>query len=167
MIDIETLDVQPTATILTIGAQAFDPLSEEFYDSFYARINIDNQTDRTVDDGTVDWWGKQPAAAQAEAFGEEDRVELKDALEDLHKLAWNANRVWANGIAFDMTILENAYKSFDMPLPWQYYKVMDARTIYNIANAGRLGNSHHALEDCVNQVVLLQKAFNKLGVKSL
>jgi hypothetical protein len=169
MIDLETLATTPDAVILTIGAQSFDPFTEDkFYDDhFYARIDTECQDERAIDDGTVEWWGKQGPEAQAEAFGEENRWDLKEALEALHPIIWKAERIWANGIVFDMGILEHAYKSLGLTLPWQYYKVMDARTVYNVAKAGRLGNSHHALEDCVNQIVLLQKSLKKLNIRRL
>lgn len=168
MIDIETLGVTPDSVILTIGAQGFEPISGEVYpkQTFYRKIEIDSQ-DRYVDDSTVEWWGQQAEDVREEAFGEEGRIPLEDALDELHSLAWNANRLWANGIAFDFTILENAYKSFNKPIPWQYYKVMDARTVYKIAGAGKLGNSHNALEDCLNQIILLRDSFEKLEIKRL
>jgi len=45
MIDLETLDVLPTATILTIGAVKFDPfgdLQKEKQDTFYVKVDIDS-----------------------------------------------------------------------------------------------------------------------------
>lgn len=169
MIDIETLSTQPNATILNIGAIGFDPFTTTVYDqhSFYARINTDSQTNRHIDDNTVGWWAKQCAEAQEEAFGEDNRVELSDALDDLAKLIRKSGNIWANGIAFDMTILENAYKELNKSLPWQYYRVLDARTLYKLNPSGRLGNNHHALLDCVNQIELLQKCVVKLGITKI
>lgn len=169
MIDIETLGTDPDCTILTIAAQSFDPFSSTFYDAqMYCRIDIDSQPNRTVDELTLEWWAKQGADAQKEAFGTEGRVPLEQALDELYQIAWKSNRIWANGISFDMTILEHAYKSFGKPLPWQYYNVLDARTVYKMnPDKEKLGNSHHALEDCVLQIDLLQRTLAKLGIKSL
>ena len=169
MIDIETLSTKPNATILNIAAQAFDPFSTTFYEQqFYTRVDTEDQDGRDIDDGTMEWWAKQGADAQEEAFGEDNRMLLKESLEQLTKICWNADRIWANGIAFDMTILEDAYKSFGMPIPWQYYKVCDARTVYKMnPDRERLGNSHHALEDVILQIDLLQRTLAKLGIKSL
>jgi len=95
-------------------------------------------------------------------------VPLKDALDELKGLMWHAERIWANGIAFDMTIIEHAFKSYDMPIPWQYYKVMDARTVYKMSpDREKLGNSHHAFEDVILQIGLLQRTLKKLNVSSL
>jgi len=166
MIDIETLDVTPTSTILTIGAQGFDPFSTKFTKvTYYKRLTIDSQNERTVNDDTVEWWGKQAADAQEEALGDgDDRVEIKIALEELAKIAWKHSRIWANGTTFDMVILEDAMKQYGVTVPWKYWQVMDARTIYKIAKSSKLGNNHNALADCVNQIDLLQTALKKLGI---
>jgi len=169
MLDIETLGTTPDAVILTIGAQSFDPLTSSFGDvNFYKRINTETQENRKIDDPTVEWWAKQSSEAQEEAFGDEDRVELSDALDELGKLIWKSKRIWANGISFDMSILEHAYKSLNILPPWQYYNVLDARTIYKLnPDNERLGNSHHALEDCILQIDLLQRTLKKLGITKL
>ena len=63
MIDLETLDTSVDAVILTVGAIKFDPLSNsEPYAEMYHRLDVDEQTalDRTVDEGTIAWWGTQP-----------------------------------------------------------------------------------------------------------
>ncbi len=167
MVDIETLDVTPTSVILTIGAQGFCPFTDQLTDVvYYERITLESQDDRSVDDGTIAWWGKQDAIVMEEAIGDtgQTRIPLKTALEKLSKIFWKTNTIWANGITFDMVILENAFKSADMPIPWKYWNVSDARTIYKIKPVGKLANSHNALEDCVNQIQLLQKTLKELNI---
>jgi len=170
MLDIETLGSAPDSVILTIAACAFDPFSGTIYDkhAMYRRIDTECQDDRSIDDLTVEWWAKQSLEAQEEAFGEHDRIPLEDALQELSNLIWKSNITWANGISFDITILENAFKSYGMRLPWQYYNVLDARTVYRMnPDHERLGNSHHAFEDVILQISLLQRTFKKLGIKNL
>ena len=170
MIDIECLGVSPDALILTIAAVAFDPFSNRIDQehSMYYRIDPESQPNRGIDDATVDWWTKQPSIAQEEAFGEKDRVPLREALEKLSPLIWRSNRVWANGITYDMTILEHAYKQNGINLPWQYYKVMDARTVFKMfPSVGIPKNHHHAFYDCVNQIGMLQEVFSHYRIKEL
>jgi len=169
MIDIETVGTGPNACILTIAAQTFDPTGSGYLpQDYYARIDIDSQPDREVDDATVAWWATQPAEAQAEAFGEEDRITLKQSLEELSKLCFHCNLIWANGTTFDMVILENAYKQEGMPFPWQFWRVRDARTVYSLyPDLPKPTASHHALEDCKRQIDLLQQTLKHLGVKKL
>ena len=119
MIDIETIGVAPAATILTIAAQAFDPFGNGHYpQQYYARISLESQEDRTIDQGTVDWWATQPAAARDEAFNEQGRIPLDQALDELGKLIWNSKFLWCQGPTFDCTILEHAYKSLSKSIPW-------------------------------------------------
>ena len=86
MIDIEGLGTGPDATILTIAAQSFDPFGSGYYDrQYYARITLESQPNRNIQQDTIDWWATQPEA-QAEAFMEEGRVDLDQALDSLYKL---------------------------------------------------------------------------------
>jgi hypothetical protein len=170
MLDIETLGTDPNSVILTIAACAFDPFSDAIYDQYalYHRIDTESQPTRVIDEHTLAWWAKQSIEAQNEALAEENRIPLSDSLEELAKLIWKSDITWANGVSFDMTILENAYKSLNMTVPWQYYRVMDARTVYTMnPDHERLENNHHAFKDVINQITLLQRTFKKLGVKSL
>lgn len=168
MIDIEGLATGPDATILTIAAQTFDPLTRGYFKhQYYARITLESQEDRAIDQGTLEWWVTQKEA-QVEAFAEEGRIPLKQALEELHKLCWKCNRIWMNGPTYDANILEHAYKSYGMGLPWQFYKIRDTRTVYSLVpDLQKYPASHHALEDCRRQIDLLHDALEYLKVKSL
>jgi hypothetical protein len=169
MLDIETVGTGPDACILTIAAQTFDPTALGYLPKdYYARVDIDSQPNREVDDATVEWWATQPQAAQDEAFGEEGRIPLKQALEELSKLCFHCNLTWANGTTFDMVILENAYKQEQLPLPWRFWNVRDARTVYSLyPDLPKPKASHHALEDCKRQIDLLQQTLQHLGVTKL
>ena len=169
MIDIEGLGTGPDTTILTIAAQSFDPLGTGWYDRhYYARVTLESQPDRSIQQGTIDWWATQPTAAREEAFGETDRIPLDQALDELGKLIWHSKRIWAQGPTYDMNILEHAYKSYNKPLPWQFYKIRDARTVYSLwPDLPRPPTSHHALEDCRRQIELLQHSLKHLNVKEL
>ena len=169
MIDLEGLATGPDTTILTIAAQAFDPFGTGYYDQqYYARITLESQPDRSIDQGTLEWWATQPSAAKDEAFMEEGRIPLDVALDSLGKLIWHAKRVWAQGPTYDMNILEHAYKSYGKALPWQFYNVRDARTIYSLwPELPRPATSHHALEDCRRQIDMLQATLRHLNVKEM
>lgn len=171
MIDLETADITPSAVILTVGAQMFDPLGEGILEGenaqYYARVDTDSQPNRTIDDGTLAWWATQPQESQDEAFGLENRVPLKEVLERLYKMIWASKHVWTNG-AFDMTILENAYKQVGMALPWKYHVVRDTRTVYSLwPDLPKPEAAHHALDDCWRQIALLQATLQHLGIKEI
>lgn len=169
MIDIEGLGTGPDTTILTIAAQAFDPVGTGYYDQYYyCRVDLESQENRSIQQSTIDWWATQPAAAREEAFGETDRIPLDQALINLGRLAWHAKRIWANGPTYDMNILEHAYKSYGQNIPWQFYNVRDARTVYSLyPDLPKPPTSHHALEDCKRQIDLLQLTLKHFNIKEL
>ena len=169
MIDIETIGTGPDACILTIAMQTFDPFARGWYDRhYYARIDPASQPDRNIEQGTLDWWATQPPESREEAFADESRIPLQQALEEMHPIIWNSDLFWANGPTFDMNIIEHAYKSYGMPLPWKYYRVRDARTVYSLyPDLPKPPVSHHALEDCRRQIVLLQQTLEHLGVTQI
>jgi hypothetical protein len=168
MIDIETLATNVDATIVTIAAQCFDPFSKGYIDKhFYARVTLESQEDRRIDDNTITWWASQPEAS-AEAFAEEGRISLEDALDGLHKLCWKCDLIWTNGPAFDISILEHASKSRGKPVAWQYFKVRDARTVYGLwPDCPKPPTSHHALEDCKRQIDMLQSTLAHLNITKM
>ena len=169
MIDIEGLATGPETCILTIAAQGFDPFDTGYYTekNFYARIDLDSQPNRTIEQGTIEWWATQ-GESQKEAFAEDNRIPLQDALEGLSKLIWKSKHIWAQGPTYDMTILEHAYKSYSMLIPWQYFSVRDSRTLCSLVpSLEKPAASHHALEDCRRQILLVQKALKQLKVSSM
>lgn len=170
MIDLETLDVTPTATILTIGAVKFDPFGDEINDpkcdKFYVRVDVDScdALGCTVSQSTLDWWAQQSSAAQEEAFDPANRISVQDAMAQLYKFAWGAKRVWAHGAGFDIPICENLYRKVGKAIPWAFWDVRDTRTLFDIGiNPNRPPVlKHHALEDAWNQAVGVQNVYRTL-----
>lgn len=169
MIDLEGLGTGPDTTILTIAAQAFDPFGIHKYEQrYYARVTLESQENRSIQQGTIDWWATQPAPARDEAFNEEGRIPLDQALDELGKLIWHSKRIWAQGPTYDMNILEHAYKSYGKAIPWQFYAVRDSRTVFSLwPELPKPPTSHHALEDCRRQIDLLQTTLKHFNIKAL
>lgn len=169
MVDIEGLGTGPDATILTIAAVEFDPLTRDRLGrQYYVRVDMESQEHRRIEQGTLDWWAKQPKDIREDAFHEQDRLPLQQALEGLTRLLWHSRRVWCQGPTYDLTILENAYKSLGMALPWKYYLVRDSRTLFGLTpQLQKYPASHNALEDCCCQILLLWDALEYLKIKEL
>lgn len=170
MIDLETLDVTPTATILTIGAIKFDPFGDDINEpnceKFYVRIDVDS-CDRigcTVSQATLDWWAAQSKEAQDEAFDPKDRIAIEDAMTQLYKFCWGAKRVWSHGAGFDIVILENIFRKIGKAIPWQFWEVRCTRTLFDIGLDPKRPPvlKHHALEDAWNQAVGVQNVMRSL-----
>jgi hypothetical protein len=174
MIDLETLDVLPTATILTIGAVKFDPLGrdveEKSCEKFYVRVDVDScdRLGATVSQSTLDWWAGQSQEAQNEAFDPNERISIEDAMTQLYKFCWGAKRVWSHGAGFDVIILEWYFRKIGKAIPWSFWEVRDTRTIFDLGiNPNRPPVlKHHALEDAWNQAVGVQNVFNTLRSSS-
>jgi len=170
MIDLETLDVLPSATILTIGAVKFDPfgddINEKKCEKFYVRVDVDScdQLGATVSQATLDWWASQSQDAQDEAFDPNNRIPVTDAMNQLYKFCWGAKRVWSHGAGFDVIILEHYFRKIGKAIPWSFWEVRDTRTIFDIGiNPERPPVlKHHALEDAWNQAVGVQNVYRKL-----
>jgi hypothetical protein len=170
MIDLETLDVLPTATILTIGAVKFDPFGDELSEAsmvkFYTRVDVDScdKLGATVSPATLEWWAQQSKEAQDEAFDPQDRADIHTALDQLYKFCWGAKRVWSHGAGFDVVILENYFRKINKAIPWQFWEVRDTRTIFDIGIDPKRPPvlKHHALEDAWNQAVGVQNVYRTL-----
>jgi DNA polymerase III epsilon subunit-like protein len=175
MIDLETLDILPTATILTIGAVKFDPFGDDVKNpqcvKFYTRVDVDScdRLGATVSSSTLEWWAGQDQAAQDEAFDPRDRVDVVQALEQLYKFCWGAKRVWSHGAGFDVIILENYFRKIGKAIPWQFWEVRDTRTLFDIGiNPNRPPVlKHHALEDAWNQAVGVQNVYRTLRMSTM
>ena len=170
MIDLETLDVRPTATILTIGAVKFDPFGDDVNDptceKFYCRVDVDScdALGLTVSPATLEWWASQSKEAQDEAFDPRDRISITEAMNRLYKFAWGTKRVWSHGAAFDVVICEHIFNKIGKAVPWQFWEVRDTRTLFDIGvNPHRPPVlKHHALEDAWNQAVGVQNVYKTL-----
>lgn len=175
MIDLETLDVTPTAQILTIGAVRFDPYGNELIDadmdSFYAKVDFDSCSDLglTVDDNTVAWWAQQSAEAQDAAFDPTGRITVEDAMQQLYKFCWGLKAVWSHGAGFDIVILEHVFNKVGRAVPWKFWQVRDTRTIFDLGidPARPPILKHHALEDAWNQAVGVQNVIRELRARNV
>lgn len=174
MIDLETLDVLPSASILTIGAVKFDPfgddVNEPSCEKFYVKVDLDS-CDRlglTVSQDTLGWWAQQSQQAQDEAFSTDGRIDISDAINQLYKFCWGAKRVWSHGAGFDVIILEHVFRKVEKAVPWKFWEVRDTRTLFDLGiNPNRPPVlKHHALEDAWNQAVGVQNVFKTLRTSS-
>lgn len=172
MLDLETLGTRPDCVVLTIGAVKFDPYTlKEPGPGLYLRIDVDEQIarGREVQEDTLNWWANQAEDVREEALGSEDRVSVETLYKELNRFCVGVNNIWAQGPVFDIAILENIYRQYGWPTPWQYWQIRDSRTLFGVhgdpREKGKVG-LHNALEDCVSQATAVQKIYRELGIKS-
>ena len=170
MIDIESLDTSPDCVILTIGAVLFDPRGHGIIDKIEIRPTIEDQTEiynRSINNATIEWWGKQSPEAIEEAMGDKNRVSFEEAMNQLYKFCWNRSKcAWSNGASFDVVVMDHAWKQLGRNTPWNFWDIRDTRTLYDITGVslkdGGHTTSHKAVEDAERQAIVVQKAYTKL-----
>ena len=170
MIDLETLDTNPQATVLTVGGVKFNPFDDsEPHSEFYYKLDLDSQ-DRAVSDDTIAWWGRQDQKVQDEAFGTEGRVHIDEFLDSLPKWIVGVDKLWGHGYGFDITIIEDMLRQRGKNTPWQFWQVMDSRTLYAMAKVdprkGMQSDLHNALADAYFQAKGVQMVYKELGLSN-
>ena len=167
MVDLETLATSPDAVILTIGAVTFDPASNKIFDKLYYRVDVDScdRLGMTVNDDTVEWWSKQAADVQSEAFAEDNRVPIEEVIEKFHKFAWNCDAFWSHGATFDLVILDCYYRKLNKVPPWNFWQIRDTRTLFDLGYDPEMPKEglHNALEDASRQAIGVQTIYRKLN----
>lgn len=132
MLDIETFGIASTSVVLSIGAVEFT--LDGIQSSFYVDICPESCTKAglTMDPRTVLWWLEQNEAARMKLV-DANTTPLMAALSRLSQaFDWKGMKVWCNGANFDFPILANAYQAVDSRPPWNYYNLMDYRTLKNL-----------------------------------
>ena len=173
-VDLETLGTVADAVILSIGAVRFDPDSNQIDDAgFYRSISIDSNLDhkRRVQEDTLIWWMKQPAAAQ-KVFHEPKEI-LETALCDFSDwLGDDKSFMWSNGADFDLPMLAHAFTQCTVTIPWKFWNSRCLRTLKNLPGAKnvtvpRMGTHHNALQDAIYQAQLIQAIFAAMNGKKV
>lgn len=172
MIDIETLGKTPGSVILSIGAVVFtkggDVYEPTLQHSFYRTIDLalSMEAGFTVDADTIRFWMKQDMSGKEDLFVGYSPFQALDNLKNFHA-NHNLAPVWSHGPSFDISILEAAFHKMYISVPWAYNSPRDTRTIYDLAGLDikketRRGIFHNALDDCIFQAAMVQKAWKKL-----
>jgi hypothetical protein len=170
MLDLETYATTMDACVMTIGAVVFD-LSGKQLESFYRRIDSAScdAIGLRKDPKTIAFWSQQSDKSRHEIETLENRVNIQDAIHDFTQF-WKANRcdfLWCNGANFDEPILSTIYDKLGMEKPWRFFNVRCVRTLLSLVNLKTSSTglvSHHAVDDCRNQIKGVNKAFKMLNL---
>jgi hypothetical protein len=171
VIDIETLGVDSDAIVLSLGACKFDPHDNTIYDEFHVVLDVDDQMSRgrTTTDKTLEWWAKQSPEAIDFAFSENDRMPIDEFLIKFHKWHIGVDRIWAQGVLFDMGIIENLCHMYNANIPWKFWNVRDSRTLFDFVPTDPRKKytftAHDALADAKMQAKCIQEVVKTLNLK--
>lgn len=159
MLDIETLDVAPTAQLLQIGA--VNILKPHF--DFEVSISIASQQDyfTTVSLDTVDFWqGLPEEVKQRVLYGQ---THVRDALIGFTRWLPEKAKLFCYGAAFDFPILHHHYHLNGWEVPWNYRDLRCFRTIYEQHRAhfakAKAEIEHDALSDARAQAQVFRAIY--------
>ena len=173
MVDLETFSTSPNAVVVQLAAVKFDPFSEHLGDIFNVPIDPESghQLGLHMDMNTVLWWMTQSDDARKRITSPVNRrVQLKEALRSFQQWLPKESKVWGNGAAFDLPILESAYRAVGIPTPWKHWDERCYRTLKAMApelKMVREGVHHDALDDAKSQARHLQAIIKHLGLKNV
>lgn len=158
MVDIETMGKGPTAAIIQIGALTFCKRTGYIDRKFRADVSLQSSLQHGchLDQDTVDWW-------RGRLLHQPNCQPLPTALLAFARWyagyeQWGQAEIWCKGLAFDIPILDHAFKVCGHDSPWHYRTPRDIRTLKALAiERGFVVPptpvaSHDGLEDCVIQV---------------
>lgn len=154
MLDLETLSLHPTASIIAIGAVTFD--DSGILDEFY--LNVEASSLLTISSDTLDWWKQQSPEARAKLS--DDKVSTKVALNAFASWYTPDTLLWGNGAGFDNVILRHAYHALDIKAPWVFWDDRCYRTYRYLKPDIQYTKpviQHYALDDAKAQAIHLLK----------
>lgn len=164
MLDLETLDTEPGAAVLSIGGVLFDRETKSIGPGIHVRLDLNDQFMRglTVSASTLRWWFEQSDDARREAMA--DQMNTASALMGLAEFLTHGEggvnkdmKVWGNGAGFDNPILVALYRRFGMEPPWKFWNDRCFRTLKNETKGARTveptfeGGRHNAFADAKHQ----------------
>lgn len=145
-LDIETLGVESTAVILSVGMLYAADNSPTTYqalldNSIFVKLNARDQIEkykRTVDKGTVEWWSKQGDLPKDRSYTpKKTDMSPEEGIEVLRK--WTKTMVakpqdeicWIRG-SLDQMALDSLCKAMDVPAILPYNAYRDMRTAIDL-----------------------------------
>lgn len=172
MIDIETMADLHNSAIVSIGAVRFDLETGKIGEEIEIDVDLQSCLDYglQVTGGTIKWWLTRNEHARS-VIAYSAGISLPEALLKLSKFINKDDSVWSNGLRFDVAIVENAYRTCKIPVPWDHHKEMDVRTL--VSFAPEIKNrvvkaftepAHTPVNDCKKQILYCVETYNKLKI---
>lgn len=138
MLDFETKGTEVDCKVLALGVTVFTVNKIDFTlleSQDWLIEHKYSQTNRSETQSTLDWWETQDKKLKIRIFDGIPRICPSRMLRELEALVnkyiakyGNVN-MWGNGPTFDIAIAEHLFKSYNIPIPWNFWEIRDCRTI--------------------------------------
>lgn len=162
MIDIESFsNDRNNPCVVSVGAVWFNPFNFDIGESLH--VNLNAVGNGPPEYRTVKWWMAQDKEAQ-ESLSTPTPINVKQGLKLLSDFTKEAEAIWANGINYDIQLLDSLYHNVGMSPSWGF-RHMDMRSLGLIA--GGLGfqwpdrpaelPAHSAVGDAKYQALVVQQ----------
>lgn len=167
MIDIETLDIAPTAIVLSIAAVKFDK-DKIIEPNLYLVPHIQPQINagRTFSEDTLLWWMEQRDDVRNLAFTR-NRGSIEVCLDTLNDYVKDCKGVWAYPVSFDLVILKDLYRMWGRKPGWFYRSEREVRVLKELFNIEKREGNHNPVTDCITQIEVVQQAMKKAEIACL
>ncbi len=157
--DIETLSRKPSAIITEIGLLAFNRADFVAFDEITVRPGFYPQIEsgRHLCAETLRFHRKNRTLPMA-VTDLEPTIAIREIADFIGR--HNPEHIWIQGPDFDRPILESFHQQFGEELPWDYWRMMDSRTSWNLAFPGIKHDKrpHTAIGDCKATLADLAKS---------
>lgn len=181
MLDLETLSTRTTATVIQIGAVAFEPISRgKIYQSQAFNRFVLPQDGFAVDASTLAFWLQQQGAKYMGVSLESQGIPLATALDEFRiwpsvfgdadrDFTWaDFGNVWCTAPILDFAALQHAYEVHGVDAPWTHRQLTCGRTLFHIVGEKPSidwtgAKAHDALDDAIGQAQQVQIALGMLG----
>lgn len=166
ILDLETLALTPDTIITEIGAIAFEIMEDgtpQISEQLAINLDIPEQLalNRGFDPATISW-----AVSKKTIPSHWRGATFRQALEQLRAfiLAHQPEAVWSWGKDFERPILDDAFASLSIPVPFHYTIMRCARDCWWLAFGARKPSphAHHAIDDCHAELADLAQALSEL-----
>ena len=170
MVDLETLGTKPGSVIVSIGAVAFDPMSNIVRTdaAFYTTMQIQPQLDKgmTVDGSTLSWWMQQSDDARKRLATTEAGLGPVAVLTQFNEwyISLRGEAIWGHRLNFDIPLLESLYRAMSMKWPWKYSQGRDTRTLFDLAGRkmGGFGTPNALAHDALLEADAAYQAYETM-----
>lgn len=142
LLDIETLDVESTAVVLSVAMVYFEEgmtydelLERTIFVKFDSKEQI-SKYKRTVSKSTLDWWSKQTKESKEVSLIPSNKdVPALDGIEQLKAymtISQDKNKIVFTRGNLDPMCMESLCRAVGVPPITPYYNYMDVRTALNL-----------------------------------